>query len=307
MKMNRRGFLRTTAAAGGAFLLGDPAAKVFAAQNRINPSDRFAMLTDLTKCVGCRSCERACVKANSLPLPRLGYFADISVYQEKRRPDEKRYTVVNVYENRKWIKPVYRKIQCNHCIEPACAAACLVGALKKTPEGPVVYHEELCIGCRYCMTACPFNIPAFEYFNASSPAIKKCTMCHHRIVKGMVPACAEACPVQAITFGKRTKLIKLARERIRADGRYIDHIYGEHEVGGTDWLYISGVPFEELGFDMKLGTTPYPEFTKGFLSAVPVVLVTWPALLVGMSVLARRGKEAGEDRTSNPQKEESKE
>jgi len=307
MKVNRRGFLKITAAAGGAFLLGDLSSKVFAAPNRINSSDRFALLTDLVKCVGCRSCERACVKANNLPLPQIGFFADPSVYKEKRRPDDKKYTVVNAYENRKWIKPVYRKIQCNHCIEPACAAACLVGALKKTPEGPVIYHEELCIGCRYCMTACPFNIPAFEYFNASSPAIKKCTMCHHRIVKGMVPACAEACPVQAIRFGKRSKLIKLARERILTDRRYIDHIYGEHEVGGTDWLYISEVPFEELGFDMKLGTTPYPELTKGFLSAVPVVLVTWPALLVGISVLAKRGKETGEERVSNPQKEESKE
>jgi hypothetical protein len=157
------------------------------------------------------------------------------------------------------------------------------------------------------MTACPFNIPAFEYHNAASPAIKKCTMCHHRIVKGMVPACAEACPVQGITFGKRSKLIKQARERIRSDGGYIDHIYGEYEVGGTDWLYISRVPFEELGFDMNLGTTPYPEFTKGFLSAVPVVLVTWPALLVGISVLAKRGRETGEDRTGNSPKEGTKE
>ena len=215
MNMNRRGFLKKTAAVGRGFV------RRRSLPRRSSPprivtirADRFAMLTDLTKCVGCRSCERACVKANNLPMPGVGYFADTSIYQRKRRPDAQAYTVVNAYENRKWTKPVYRKIQCNHCIEPACAAACLVGALKKTPEGPVIYREDLCIGCRYCMTACPFNIPAFDYYNAGSPAIKKCTMCYHRLVKGMVPACAEACPVQAIIFGKRSKLIKLARERI---------------------------------------------------------------------------------------------
>ncbi len=303
MEINRRNFLKKTAVIGGSLILGSHSSKVFAAPRRAVPSDHFAMLTDLTKCVGCRSCERACVKANNLPMPEVGYFSNPSVYEEKRRPGAHAYTVVNSYENRKWTKPVYRKIQCNHCIEPACAAACLVGALKKTQEGSVIYREDLCIGCRYCMTACPFSIPAFDYFNASSPAIKKCTMCHHRIVKGMVPACAEACGVQATTFGKRSKLIKLARERIRTDPRYIDHIYGEREVGGTDWLYVSGVPFAEVGFDMNLSTTPYPEFTKGFLSAVPIVLVTWPVLLGGIAVLARRGKEMGGDKTDNQQKE----
>ena len=310
MKINRRNFLKKTAAIGGSLLLGhlgDHSSKVFAAQNNMVRPDRFAMLTDLVRCVGCRSCERACVKVNNLPMPKVGFFADTNVFLEKRRPDAQTYTVVNYYENRKWKKPVYRKIQCNHCIEPACVAACLVGALKKDPEGPVIYNEELCIGCRYCMTACPFYIPAFDYFNARSPAIKKCTMCHRRIVYGMIPACAEACSVQAITFGKRSKLIKLARERIRNNpDRYIDYIYGEHEVGGTDWLYISGVPFEEVGFDMNLKTTPYPDFTKEFLSAVPFVLVTWPALLVWLSVWARRGKEIGEDKTSKQKKEGAK-
>lgn len=305
MKISRRNFLKA-AAIGGSLMVGGHPSKVFAARNDTDPPDRFAMLTDLVKCVGCRSCERACVKANNLPIPKVGFFSDTSVYQERRRPGPHTYTVVNSYENRKWIKPVYRRIQCNHCIEPACASACLVGALKKTPEGAVVYNENVCIGCRYCMTACPFYIPAFDYFNAGSPAIKKCTMCHHRIVKGMIPACAEACGVQATIFGRRSKLIKLARERIRTDKRYIDHIYGEHEVGGTDWLYISGVPFEEVGFDMNVEKSPYPEFTKGFLSMVPIVLVTWPALLGGISVLARRGKETGEDKTGNQQKEVSK-
>jgi hypothetical protein len=132
-------------------------------------------------------------------------------------------------------------------------------------------------------------------------------MCYPRIVNGMVPACAEACSVQAITFGKKSKLIKFARERIRTrPDRYIDHIYGEHEVGGTDWLYISGVPFENLGFLMDLKTIPYPEFTREFLTAVPFVLVTWPALLGGFSIWARRGKDPVENQTSTKEKEVAK-
>jgi Fe-S-cluster-containing dehydrogenase component len=303
MNINRRSFIKRTAALGGALLVGNHATKASAAEKSAARVERFAVLTDLTKCVGCRSCERACVHVNKLPMPGIGSFADTSVYQKKRWPDARAYTVVNAYENRRWTKPVYRKIQCNHCIEPACASACLVGALKKTPEGAVIYREDLCIGCRYCMTACPFNIPAFDYHNATSPAIQKCNMCYHRVTKGMVPACVEACPVQANLFGKRSKLLKLARERIATDKRYVDHIYGEREAGGTDWLYISGVPFEAVGFDMNVEKTPYPEFTKGFLSAVPIVLVTWPVLLGGMAVLARRGQENNEDKPGNQQKE----
>ena len=303
MDVNRRGFIKRTAALGGALLVGSHASKALAADNGIARSDRFAVLTDLTKCVGCRSCERACAKANNLSMPGVGHYADPTVYQKKRRPEAHTYTVVNEYKNRKWTKPVYRKVQCNHCIDPACAAACLVGALKKTPEGAVLYREDLCLGCRYCMTACPFNIPAFDYHNAASPAIQKCNMCYHRTSKGMIPACVEACPVQANVFGKRSKLMKLARERIATDKKYIDHIYGEREAGGTDWIYISGVPFEEVGFDMTVEKTSYPEFTKGFLSAVPIVLVTWPVLLGGMAILAKRGKESSEDHSGNQPKE----
>ena len=303
MEMNRRGFMKRSALLGGALLVGNQTSKAFGAEGSAAQGDRFAVLTDLTKCVGCRSCERACVHVNNLPLPAVGSFADPSVYQKKRWPDARAYTVVNAYENRKWVKPVYRKIQCHHCIEPACVSACLVGALKKTPEGAVIYKEELCIGCRYCMTACPFNIPAFDYHSATRPAIQKCNMCYRRISRGMVPACVEACPVQANIFGKRSRLMKLARERIATDKRYVDHIYGEREAGGTDWLYLSGVPFEAAGFDMNVEKRPYPEFTKGFLSAVPIVLVTWPVLLGGMAVLARRGKENGADKPADQQKE----
>ncbi len=309
-KISRRGFLKGSAAAGATLFawssLGNPM-KVFA-QDLSGWPDRYGMLTDLTRCIGCRICEEACNKANNLPPPEIP-FEDKSVFEEKRRANaytHETYTVVNRYANPKTGEPVYRKVQCNHCVEPACASACLVGALKKSPDGPVIYNEGLCIGCRYCMTACPFYIPAFEYFDAGSPAIQKCFMCYNvRISKGEVPACAVECPVEAITFGKRSELLKLARTRIsRESGRYLDHIYGEYEAGGLDWLYISGVSFEELDFPCNLGTTPLPEFTREFLSVVPPVLVIWPALLGGFYLFSKRREEIAEAEAKNPEKED---
>ncbi len=303
MKINRRDFLKTATATGSSLVLFCTAKNpVFADQSASTRTDGFAVLSDLTRCVGCRRCESACNKANNLPEPTAS-FEDPSVFEKIRRTDAQTYTVVNEYYNPSWKKPVYRKLQCNHCAEPACASACLVGALKKTPEGSVIYNEDICIGCRYCMTACPFHIPAFEYFDPGSPAIRKCTMCDHRISKDIMPACAEACAVGAITFGKKNEIIKLARSRIeREPNRYIDHIYGEREVGGTDWLYISAVPFEELGLPADVGTTAYPELTREFLSAVPLVLVVWPALLGGFFAWTSRRQQIVEAEAANQKK-----
>ncbi len=295
--ISRRDFLKGTTTIGGALLawslLGSP--ETAFAQVLPGWPDRVGMLTDITRCFGCRRCEEACNKANNLPAPETS-FEDKSVFDRERRTDAKTYTVVNRYANPKTGEPIYCKVQCNHCIEPACVSACLVGALKKSPEGPVTYNENVCIGCRYCMTACPFYIPAFEYFDASSPAIQKCFMCYDRISEGKVPACATECPVEAITFGKRSELLKLARDRIRnKPEKYIDYIYGEHEVGGTDWLYISSVPFEELGFPRDLETTPYPELTREFLSVVPLVLITCPALLGGFYLFSKRREQMAKE------------
>jgi Fe-S-cluster-containing dehydrogenase component len=300
--ISRRGFLKgVMGSAIGGTLLGRPLRAL--AQGSSERPDHYAMLADLTRCIGCRRCEAACNKANNLPPPEVP-FDDKSVFEEKRRPDAGAYTVVNRYKDPKTGRPVYVKIQCMHCEEPACASACLVGALRKTPEGPVVYNESVCIGCRYCMSACPFYIPAFEYFDPLSPAIRKCFMCYQRLSEGEIPACATECPMEALTFGRRSELLELARERIRKNpDRYIDHIYGEHEAGGTDWLYISGVPFEELGFPTDLPTTPFPELTRGFLSFVPVVLVAWPALFGGIYLMSKSREESAESETATAEVE----
>jgi Fe-S-cluster-containing dehydrogenase component len=250
--------------------------------------DAGGVLHDTTLCIGCRRCEKACNEVNDLPDPEKP-FDDESVFETKRRTDEKTYTVVNRYEvEGRAGSPVFRKFQCNHCQEPACMSACFVSAYTKTPEGAVEYDASLCVGCRYCMVACPFYVPTYQYNEALEPKVMKCTLCRPRLLEGKLPGCVEACPQEALVFGRREDLIAIARERIRRHpGRYIDHIYGEHEMGGTNWLYISGVPFEELGFRTDLGTTPAPELTSGALAVVPIVIGLWPALLGGVYLMTQ--------------------
>jgi formate dehydrogenase iron-sulfur subunit len=153
----------------------------------------------------------------------------------------------------------------------------------------VVYDASVCVGCRYCMIACPFEIPTYEYDSAFSPRIMKCTMCHPRVLEGKLPGCVESCPTEALVFGKRDDLLKIARQRItRHPGKYVDHIYGEREMGGTSWLYLSGEPFETIGMRMDLGVTPAPELTAGALGAVPMVVGLWPVLLTGIYAMTKR-------------------
>ena len=295
--ISRRAFLGGAAAFGGAALVGSPGT-AGATPNLEGWPDRFGMLTDLTACVGCRSCERACNEWNGLPAPDQP-FDDPIVFEQHRRPTSSAYTVVNRYQNPDGQgAPVFRKLQCNHCNEPACATACPAHAYLKTPEGAVAYNADLCFGCRYCMTVCPFHVPAYSYESAFEPKIVKCTFCYDRIKDGKIPACAEACPSGALTFGKRSDLIQFARDKIeKQPDRYLNHIYGEREAGGTSWMYVSGVPFGNLGFPENLPDAPLIESTKGFLAAVPTVLLVWPALFsMCYSALKHRDEAANEDR-----------
>jgi len=286
MTISRRRFLEWVTAAG----VGSAAASTAKAAHGDfgGYPDSYGVLYDATLCVGCRSCEAACNEVNELPSPDKP-FADLSVFDKKRRTDYRSYTVVNRYDPPESKKPVYRKTQCNHCLEPACASACFVGAFKKTPEGAVEYDASVCVGCRYCIIACPFNIPTYEYDEALTPRVMKCTMCLPRVKEGKLPGCVEACPVEALTFGRRKDLIAVAHERIRKyPGRYIDHVYGQHEMGGTSWMYISGVPFTKIDLRTDLGSTPAPEMTSGALALVPMVIGLWPVLLGGIYKITER-------------------
>ena len=288
MSISRRKFLGWLGAAGLGSTVGAPARAATNAEFSGYP-DSDGVLFDNELCVGCRRCEAACNEVNELPVPDQP-FDVFSVLDKPRRTDAESYTVVNRYEGLKPTgEPVYRKIQCNHCLEPACASACFVKAFKKTESGAVTYDASVCVGCRYCMIACPFEIPAYEYDKAFTPRIRKCTLCHPRITKGLLPGCVASCPTEALAFGKRGDLLRIARNRMkRFPGRYIDHIYGETEMGGTSWLYISGVPFKQIGMREDLGTTPAPKLTSGALGAVPIVVGLWPVLLTGIYAISQR-------------------
>ncbi len=291
--LNRRNFLKgglaTTAAAAVLKNSDSEASGSFDGY-----PDSMGVLVDLTRCVGCRSCEAACNKEQQLPEPAKPYD-DFSVFDEihngeKRRTDETRYTVVNRYDVPEIDHPIFKKIQCNHCNEPACLTSCFVNAYTKTPEGAVIYNSKVCVGCRNCMIACPFYIPAFKYSKAFTPRIMKCIMCYDtRLKDGLAPACVEACPQEALTFGKRTEVLEMGKQRIRmTPGKYVEHVYGEHEAGGTAWMYLSSVPFEKVGFETNLPNEPIINSVKDFLAMVPMVLTIWPGLFVGFHLLATR-------------------
>jgi formate dehydrogenase iron-sulfur subunit len=289
MELSRRTFIKFAGAAGAAGVAGAPKA---AAASTLHVVNTPAMLVDTTRCAGCRGCEAACSEANRLPAPAMA--GDDRIFSKRRQTDVGVHTVVNqATEKSKQGDARFVKRQCMHCLDPACASACLAKALEKTAAGPVVYHKERCLGCRYCMVACQFDVPKFE-FDSPAPYISKCSFCAERQAQGLQPACASVCPTGALQFGHRADLLEEARTRIYQNpDKYVHHVYGEVEAGGTNWLYISDVPFEALGFRTDLGPTSPPELTRTALAAVPFVLTLWPPLLMGLYTISRqRGKAA---------------
>lgn len=300
--ISRREFLKKTAAISGITLLGR-SSDVLAHQDTTHMLDCYSVLVDITFCNGCRRCEWACNEWNKNPNQPIKSFEDKSVFNKIRRTHAGTFTVVNRFLNSKDSKPVYVKKQCMHCVDPACLSACFVDAFRKTQRGAILYNPGVCVGCRYCIVACPFDIPAYEYYEPINPRVTKCTFCFDRISKeGRVPACVEICPTETLRFGKRNELIELAHERIRNNPRkYIDHVYGEHEVGGTGWLYLSAVPFDEIGFRTDLGKKPVPHLSKGFLFNVKVleIVAAWPLVFAAFYAISRLRKKDMKNETSS--------
>jgi formate dehydrogenase iron-sulfur subunit len=232
---------------------------------------KAAILTDMTKCVGCQACALACKEINHLP-------KDCSLSELSA----KTWTAVQ------YINSVNIRRHCMHCEDPACVSACPVAALEKTKEGAVIYDASKCMGCRYCMIACPFDIPKYEWHSAL-PQVQKCIFCYENALKNnKQPACTEACPARATVFGSRNKLLQIARDRLQqSPKKYVQHIYGLDEAGGTSVFYLSSVPFEKLGFP-KLRTDPYPHLTWKVLSKIPNVVSVGFATLLGIWWIVNR-------------------
>jgi len=248
MSQSRRDFFKT-AAFIGAGVAGVSTKKAEAAPSNILSDERMGVLVDTTVCIGCRRCEFACKEAHDIPAGNMSDYDDRSVFDKLRRPEVDALTVVNEFESSDPLEPTNVKVQCMHCDYPACVSACIVGAFSKRADGSVVWDTDKCIGCRYCMVACPFQVPAFEYQKAIQPRIMKCDFCASRTEQGLLPACVDMCPVEALTYGKRYELVKLAHKRIEENPKkYIDHVYGEHEVGGTSWMYLASKEFTSLAF-----------------------------------------------------------
>jgi formate dehydrogenase iron-sulfur subunit len=243
----------------------------------MEPAKKKGILFDSTICVGCGACYQACKERNHLPQTTNDIFRDelsaLTYTALKRR-------------NGRFVRQL-----CMNCVDPACVSVCPVGALEKSQLGPVFYHPERCIGCRYCMLACPFSIPKYEW-DKLLPLIRKCDMCFDRVAAGLPTACAEACPTGATKFGEREQLIEEARARIRGGNpKYVDYIYGLEEAGGTSVLLISDAPMGTLGYRTNLGKEPLPQLTWHVLQKIPSFVVLLGVLLGGIWWITNRRAE----------------
>jgi len=260
----------------------------------------FAILNDITKCIGCEECVKACQKVNNLPKEKpwrwTNKITDLS---------SSRWTTIEKINSPK--KMHYIKKQCRHCLEPACVEACIVGALKKTEEGPVIYDKDICIGCRYCMMVCPWEIPRYSWEDVV-PYIQKCGMCYERVIKeGKIPACVEACPEKATIFGERNELLAEAKKIIVSNSKYINKVYGEKEIGGTSVLYISDIELNLTDLSQPINDHhSVPARTFKVLRHMPSVFVGMAVTMGGVHwIIQRRQKLMSEESTKMDNQESS--
>jgi len=306
MGITRRTALKALAGAAGtlaASALRPPACSAVAVQTAKEAGNNLGMLYDATKCIGCKACMVACSEANDL-VPDPGASNDR--YQMPLDLNECTKNIIKLYRDEASGNYSFVKRQCMHCVDPACTTACMLGALAKREHGIVSYDPNLCVGCRYCEMACPFGVPKFQW-SRRAPRIVKCELCRHRIAEGKEPACTEVCPTHAVIYGTRDELLAEAHRRLEeTPERYVPRVYGEHEVGGTQVLYLAGVDFAKLGLP-AYGDKPVPAMVRsvqdttlqGFIG--PVVLY---AALAGV-MLRNRSKGTPPDERGEPEEKPS--
>jgi formate dehydrogenase iron-sulfur subunit len=281
-QLSRRDFLKLSIPAAGLVALGaeSTSGKAVCAAPAVPSADATAMLYESSKCLGCRRCEDACRRWNNLdPEYRPSDLSANSLSVIK-------YREVTVKNKVAWLPS---KWQCMHCVDPSCANVCPTGALHKTADGPVLYDEKKCVGCQYCVAACPFSVPRFNW--DVNRMIKKCTFCADRQAEGLQPACAGVCPVQALTFGKRDYIMGLAK-RAQDKGAFL---YGKDEAGGTSWIYTSDVAFEQRGVP-SVQMAVYPSISKAMLGPQIGTLAAGAVAIGAYAIFLKNKKVEGEQK-----------
>jgi len=297
-RQSRRDFLKLVGATGAGLVAAGAATCQAHEGMRIN-NEELGMLYDATKCVGCKACMSACKRVNSdygsLSYEKAKFDTD-GLWDAPSDLSGSTRTLIKLFKEspKSWS---YVKYSCMHCQKPSCVSVCPVTAMTKEPvTGIVDYNKNTCIGCRYCQVACPYNIPKFQWEKAL-PQIVKCDLCKNTNLREKgISACAEVCPAGAIKFGKRKDLLNEAQIRLKDNpDKYIAHIYGEHEGGGTNHLYLASMPFNKLGlpdikpeapaeFSEKIQHTIY----KGFIA--PVALYSTLCFIAVKNMKGNEGK-----------------
>jgi formate dehydrogenase beta subunit len=241
MNVDRRTLFKVVAA-GCVGVAGVRKAHALPAQSS---NDQLGLLYDTTRCIGCKTCVTACSEANGLapdPGPSGG------LYQAPEALNAHTKNIIQLYRSADGAEWSYVKRQCMHCEDPACVVACPLSALTKGEFGIVSWNGTTCLGCRCCQIACPYNVPKFEWSQVN-PKVVKCELCRQRLAFDQEPACTAVCPRKAVIFGTREELLADAHNRIAASpGKYFENrVYGEHDGGGTQSLYLSHVAFSKLG------------------------------------------------------------
>jgi Fe-S-cluster-containing dehydrogenase component len=318
MALDRRRMLRVLAGTGAAATASAALPAEAARARKQPPPEALGMLYDTTLCIGCKACVVACREANDLE-PTLDAE---KLHQAPLDLDARTKNVIKLYQDPDSPERSYFKAQCMHCVDPACASACMLGSLHKDEEtGVVSYNPTYCVGCRYCQMACPFNVAKFE-FEKAVPKIVKCELCRHRypadmqmtqqggfshFAKGQGPACCEVCPRGAVIYGKRTELLAEAKRRVAEHpDRYQQKIYGESDLGGTQVLYLSHVPFDKIGLPQAgergvphVASTIQEGLYQGFVAPVALYAVLgavlWRNRSKGGEVAAETHEKGGEE------------
>ncbi|MCB9078468.1 MAG: hydrogenase 2 operon protein HybA [Anaerolineaceae bacterium] len=288
MAVNRRDFLKLAGAGVGSLVLAAGHTEPAAAESTPEEARRHpSMLYDTTLCVGCRACQNACRNWNET----TAELNSEGMYDMPTDLSGSTWTIIKLYEEETAEDAdapgifSFIKRNCMHCLDPACVSACTVGAMQKSPEGPVIYDVNRCFGCRYCMVACPYKVPRYQW-GTTTPLVQKCTFCFgyvqpegvvddkNRLAQGLGPSCVEACPTGALSWGPREEMLEKAHTRIKsAPGKYYeDRVYGEHEAGGTLQLVLSHVPFTKLGLP-TLDPRPLPSLTDPLNWSVPGIIL----------------------------------